>query len=217
MQNIPYKILMLENTANEMTNQFDDYYPGEEIPLIHDTKYLYHGIRKQKYLEKLENILKEQMILAGKYLPNYYSYIDNCNKGEYVSLLKKQRDNPVEYQTFIEENISLIISPTVNAIITKYIDYDTWEYITTNKIKLNNLYSYANGECLVKDFIPINYIKAIGIPYDNIYFQNKYISVDKLIDDIQKLLDKYKLNIPIVNTSRYNLTIEKPKVLTKSK
>ena len=39
--------------------------------------FLYHGIRFDDKLKKLENILKEKKILAGKYINGYYNYFDN--------------------------------------------------------------------------------------------------------------------------------------------
>ena len=67
--------------------------------------YLFHGIRFDDKLSKLEGIFKKKMILAGQYLTNYFSYSDNANKGEYVSLIAY--DESISYKIFIQENISL--------------------------------------------------------------------------------------------------------------
>ena len=199
-----YDIQRLETESQTTTNQDNEYDLSEEIPFICTYDYLYHGIRFQKYLEKLESIFKDGKILAGNFIPNYYPYSDNCNKGEYVSLLKNLRDNIIEYDTFIESNISLLITPAVNAIVTKYIPYEEWNKIQKEKIPLKNLYSYLRGECLVKDYVSIDYVKAIGVPYQKLLFQNKKDYADKLIIDIQTLMEKYKIYLPIVDISRYN-------------
>lgn len=199
-----YKIEILEQTPNQTTNQFNDYDITEEIPFIYTYDYLYHGIRFQKYLEKLENIFKTRTILSGKYLENYYSYTDNCNKGEYISLLKLSKDNYLEYETFIEENISLLITPAINAIITKYLSYNDWLTIQQENLSLKNHYSYMQGECFVKDYIPIDFVKAIGVPYQKLLSEGKQEYANKLLIDVQILMKKYNINLSIVDTSRYN-------------
>lgn len=210
--NIPYQIKQLEQTKNETTNQHNEYTEFEEIPFIYTNEYLYHGIRYQIYLEKLENIFKTKKILAGKYLENYSPYIDNCNMGEYVSILKLTNNNHLEYETFIEDNISLLITPLINAIITKYLSYNIWLLIKEQNLKLNNLYSYMQGECLVKDYIDFKYIKAIGIPYQKLIQLEKQNYANKLIEDIIKLMEQYNVILPIVDTSRYNHIIINPKI-----
>lgn len=203
--NIPYEIQKLEELPITTTNQnseYDDYEP-ESFDFI--SEYLYHGIRFQTYLERLENVFKEGKILAGKYLPNYRFYDDNCNKGEYVSLLKLLGDNKLEYETFIlENNVSLLISPTCNAIETKYVSYSTWFKIQSEKYELKHLYSYMRGECMCKDFVRIELIKAIGVPYLRLVTLGKKEFADKLIEDIQNLMKEYNVNLPIVDVSRYN-------------
>lgn len=201
---LPYELEILEKTKNETTNQSNEYDFLEEIPFIYTTDYLYHGIRFQKYLEKLEDIFKTKKILAGKFIPNYYSYSDNCNKGEFVSLFKWINHNHIEYETFIESNISLLVTPAVNAIITKYISYTNWLEINKEDLQLKNYYSYMQGECFVKDYIPLDYIKAIGVPYQKLLSERKLEYANKLIEDIQILMEQYNQSLPIVDTSRYN-------------
>ena len=205
--NIPYEIKILEYTKNETTNQDNEYTEYEEIPFIYNNEYLYHGIRNQRYLEKLENIFRIKKLLAGKYLENYYSYSDNCNMGEYVSLLKLTNNNYFEYETFIEDYVSLLITPLVNAIITKYLTYNNWILIKERNLQLNNLYSYMQGECLVKDYINFEYVKGIGIPYQKLIELGKEDYVKKLIKDIVLLMEQYNIKLPIVDTSRYNRII----------
>ena len=203
--NIPYEIKKLEELPITTTNQnheYDDYEP-ESFDFI--SEYLYHGIRFQTYLERLENIFKEGKIVVGKYLPNYRFYDDNCNKGEYVSLLKLLGDNKLEYETFIlENNVSLLISPTCNAIETKYVSYGTWFDLQSKEYELKHLYSYMRGECMCKDYVSIDFVKAIGIPYQRLVLYNKKEFADKLLEDIQTLMKQYNINLPIVDVSRYN-------------
>ena len=165
---LPYNIQQLEQEPIVTTNQNHeyDYYESEGFEFISD--YLYHGIRFKKYLEKLENILKERKILAGKYLPNYQFYSNNCNHGQYVSLFKYTRSRQLEYKTFILENISLLVTPLCNAQETKYVDYQTWEKIQQQQYQLKHIYSYMKGECMRKDSIPLDMVMAIGVPYKNL-------------------------------------------------
>lgn len=204
---IPNIIRQLENTNMTTTNQFNEYSLDEDIPFIYQYDYLYHGIRNQKYLEILEEIFKTRKILAGKHIKNYSYYIDNCNKGEYVSLLKYNKDNYIAYQTFIEENISLLITPTINAIETKYVDYNTWIILNQQRLSLKNLYSYMIGECFVKDYIDFLYIKAIGFPYYYLTTIKGQDYTENLLNDLYLLMQKYNIILPIVDTSKYNHTI----------
>ena len=201
---IPNIIRELENTPQTTTNQFNEYSLNEDIPFIYQYDYLYHGIRNQKRLEILEEIFKTRKILAGKYINNYYNYSDNCNKGEYVSLLKYNKANHIAYQTFIEENISLLITPAIDATHTKYIDFNTWDIINKQKLSLKNLYSYMIGECLVKDYIDFSYIKAIGFPYQYLVNTKGAYYTKNLLNDLYLLMEKYNIVLSIVDTSKYN-------------
>lgn len=193
--NIPRWLQFLDKDPLYTTENFDIAYDeDEEIPLRDVMCYLYHGIRFQKHLEKLESIFKKQQILAGKYIDGYYNYEDNCNMGEYVSLLQWIGENTSEYQTFIIPNVSLIVSPRCNAIQTKYVDFEKWNEIRKKKYDLKNLYSYMRGECFCKDYIPIKTVKAIGVGYNNY----------DLIEDIKKLMEQYNINLPIIGTSEHN-------------
>ena len=199
---IPYEILLLESQEIITTNKEKEYTEFDEIPFYYYNEYLYHGIRFQKYLEKLENIFKEKKLLAGKYIKDYYNYTDNCNKGLYVSLLNCSKTNRISFETFIEENISLLITPYCNAQETKYVDFYTWEKI--KNLNLKQIYSYLPGECMCKDYIPIEYIKAIGVPYLKISREKGEEYTNQLLVDIKILMKQYNLQLPIVDTSRYN-------------
>ena len=174
--------------------------------------YLYHGIRFQDYLEKLERILKDKKILAAKYLPDAFPYYENCNKGEYVSLLSYH--NKQAFDVFIKENISLLVSPKCKAYLTKYVDYNTWIEIQNKETK--NLYSYMEQEYMCKDFVSLDFVKAIGVPY-KYYTINKGIEyADNILNDVEKLLEKYNYNINIVDTSDFNkILIERKKIRIK--
>ena len=162
--------------------------------------YLFHGIRFDHNLSKLEWIFKEKMILAGQYLSNYFSYSDNANKGEYVSLLAY--DESISYKIFIQENVSLLIYPECDAILTKYVDYRTWESI--KDIKTKNLYSYLDGEYLVKDGIPFSYVAAIGVPYKYYLHTKGKEKADNILNSIIELMNKYSISLSIIDTTNYN-------------
>lgn len=197
-----YDINKLEEEPMYTINDINFSSVNEDIPIQRIDAFLYHGIRFQQYLEKLESIFKSKSILAGKYLDNYIYYDDNCNMGEYVSLLKWLGDDNLAYKTFILENISLVVSTLCNAYETKYLDFNTW--IDTRNLELKNLYSYIHGEYLCKDSVPLDFIKAIGVPYRKLIFEGKIIYVDTLINDINELMNKYSIDLPIVDTSGHN-------------
>lgn len=170
--------------------------------------YLYHGIRFQNHLEKLESIFYDRAILAGNYQRNYYSYSDNCNEGEYISLISAIDGYNLIYKTFIMENISLVISTECNAIKTIYLPYDEWELISKRKTK--NRYSYAYGEYQVKQIIPIEMVKAIGLPAKYLKLIKKEHLIEIYQNDILHLMNKYSIYLPIVDTSDYNKILVVP-------
>lgn len=170
--------------------------------VFYPTIFLYHGIRFDSELKKLENILKTRKILAGKYLNNYYQYDDNANKGEYVSLACYSEDIYSGYDVFVRENISLLISPKCEAILTKFVQFDIWEKIKDKKTK--NLYSYMEGEFMCKEFVDFEFVKAIGIPYEYYVKEKGKQYADDTLKKVKQLLIKYDINLDIVDTSSYN-------------
>lgn len=122
----------------------ENYFLLEKIPDLSITQcFLYHGIRFQKYLEKLESIFEKQAILASKYLNNVMSYDDNCNDGEYVSLLEiKPYEYSSMYEVFIRPNVTLVVSPFCEAYNTIYVSFQEWEEIKKSGRKFKNRFSY---------------------------------------------------------------------------
>lgn len=180
--------------------------PNEHYPIENPKCFLYHGICHGNQFEKLENIFKEKKILAGNHLPySYYiPYDDNANKGNYVSLLKYDSREDITYKIFIMPNITLIIKPINTAFQTIYVSYETWleiqKFLPTHK----NRYSYARNEYQVKDFISLEDIVAIGIPYHYLNWTNQKHLANEYQEKVSELLKKYQLSLPIVDTSWRN-------------
>lgn len=210
-----YNILKkIEKLEKEEMKTFSDIYSIDYEPDINEIDcFLYHGLRNQNNNNKLEGILKERKILAGKYLDNYSHYCDNCNDGKYVSLINY--NNSIEFDEFVKKNTCLIISPLCNAYKTKYLTFNEWFYMKENNIFVKNRYSYAVNEYQVKDFIPIEMIRAIGIPYTNIRLYDGMEKASKYLQDIIELLDIYKVELPIVDTSYRNRVLYKNNSLVK--
>ena len=189
-------------------------YNSENLRYIFN--FLYHGIRFQNHLEKLESIFQDKAILAGNYQKNYSSYSDNCNEGEYISLLSTDGHYDLEYETFIMPNITLVVSPECGAIKTIYLPYKEW-----GKVKKKNQsqrYSYAHNEYQVKQIIPLSMVKAIGIPIRYLKTTNQEELINTYLNDIQELMDKYNITLPLVDTSAYNIPITLPEnYITKKK
>lgn len=123
---IKEKFKKLESKRNETFKELNPYV-SENPNLLEYDSFLYHGILFQKHLEKLEQIFANRAILAGNYQEYYYKYDDNCNDGEYISLLALDSYHDLEYQTFIMTNISLVISHECNPLKTIYLPYEEWE------------------------------------------------------------------------------------------
>lgn len=201
---IKEKFKKLESKRNETFKELNPYV-SENPNLLEYDSFLYHGIRFQNHLEKLEQIFMDNAILAGNYQKDYYGYSDNCNEGEYISLLGFNDYRDLSYRTFIMPNISLVISPECNAIQTIYLPFKEWEVIS--KQNPQNRYSYTRGEYQVKQKISINLIRAIGIParYLRLTCREHLIEIYK--NDILDLMYKYNVELPIVDTSNYNRPI----------
>jgi len=201
---LPWEVYELEKE--------DMYLSKDIVPIVeenyHPYCFLYHGIRFQKHLEKLESIFEDKKILAGKHIKNSFSYYDNCNKGEYVSLTTYD-DNSQGFQIFILENISLLVSPKCDAYLTKYVDYNIWNQIKDKKTK--NLYSYMQEEFMCKEFIDLSLVKAVGVPYMYYTLNKGREYADNILNDVKNLIDKYEFSIDIVDTSNYNKLLSERK------
>lgn len=203
------KIALLEKEP--MITFKEEYGIDSEPGLFESDFFLYHGIRFGNQLEVLEKILKDKKILAGKYIDGYNHYYDNCNDGEYVSLINYS--NSLEFETFIRNNICFVISPLVEAYKTKYLRSDEWNYMKKNKLPVKNRYSYARYEYQVKDQIPLEQVRAIGISGRyllHIKLTQGYEMADWYKQQIIDLLEKYSIEIPIVDIDYYNTEVYLP-------
>lgn len=145
----------LHPNAKRYEDTFNPYY------------YLYHGVRLDDDHEHFASILRDQSIKCGEMLENYLRYgSDNCNEGKYVSLAHYTGDEyDIEFKTFIEENVTFIISPTLNPVKCKYLPYEEWDKIKDKMTKTKHRYSYARGEYQYKREIPFYYVSGILYPY----------------------------------------------------
>lgn len=203
------KILELDDRPVQTFIDINEYI--EDEPDITDFNcFLYHGIRFQQGLEKLEDIFKKKKLLAGKYLDDYRDYSDNCNEGEYVSLFGGEGYTSQEYDVFVKPNVSLVISPFCCAYKTIYVPYDTWCYISDKKLSLNNRFSYMYNEYQIKDWVPIEMVRAIGIPYYLLSRTKSKEEAELLKNDVIALMDQYNISLPIVDTSNINRVLYNP-------
>ena len=205
---LPREVCELEK-ENMVTSKDIFYLADYDEERFNPYVFLYHGIRFDENLEKLEKILKDKKILAGKYIDGYYNYSDNANKGEYVSMTIYSEEHISGFDVFVKTNVCLLISVNCNAILTKYIDYDTWEKIKDKKTK--NLYSYMEEEFMLKAFVPFEFVKAIGVPYKYLVLSKGKEYADDVLIKIEKLIGKYGVNLKVVDTNSYNRTLIEPK------
>lgn len=165
--------------------------------------HLYHGIRFDS-INRLESIFQSKSILCGKKVnPSFIShdgttkyifieYFDdeNCNLGEYVSVMPSI--DSLEFEKFVEENIFFAIKASVDALKTTHVSYDEYEELRKNVLSWDRLYSYAWHEYLVKDSISLDDVDCIGI--DSRYHDDE--EYNELINSVKKLLEVYKIKIP---------------------
>lgn len=198
---LPKEVYILEQ--QEMITSKDVFFLADyDEEKLNPYAFLYHGVRFDEKLEKFEEILKCKKILAGKYTNNYFNYSDNANMGEYVSMTLYNRDRNSAYDVFVKENICFLISPDCDAILTKYIDFNTWEIIKNKKTK--NIYSYMEGEFFCKDYVAFEFVKAIGVPYSYLIKAKGKEYADDILTKVGELMKKYKINLKVVDTGSYN-------------
>ncbi len=203
------KILELDDNPIQTFIDINEYIE-DEPDITNFNCFLYHGIRFQQRLEKLEDIFKKKKLLAGKYLDDYRNYSDNCNEGEYVSLFGGEVLTSHEYDVFVKPNVSLVISPFCGAYKTIYVPYDTWCYIRDKKLQLNNRFSYMYNEYQIKNFVPLEMVRAIGIPYSLLTRTKNKEEAELLKRDVIDLMDQYSISLPIVDTSNINRFLYNP-------
>lgn len=85
--------------------------------------------------------------------------------------------------------------------------YDMWYFMKKNNIEVKNRYSYARNEYQVKDGIPLDDVKAIGILFFDIRLSEGMDIANHYKQQIISLLDQYDIDLPIVDTSCYNQVI----------
>ena len=167
--------------------------------------HLYHGIRFDD-INRLESILQSGAILCGKDINQVflskdghrkYLYIDsrdseNCNMGEYISVMPHEGD--MEFDVFVRRNIYFAIKASVDAYGTKYLTYDDYIRLRKSGLETKNLYSYAHNEYLVKDKISLKDVDYIGINPN--YYAGDY---NRTVFTIKDLLEHYKSSIPLIN------------------
>lgn len=177
-------------------------------PLDYDDLYLYHGIRFGSYKEQLETakMILKKGLLPKEHLSEPYFYSDNCNDGKRVSLLAKNGFDDLEFETFVKPNISIIVSPLVEAYKTIYVSYGEWLEIVKQK-NLHNFYSYARNEYQVNGIVPVSMIKAIGIPYFQMLMQKEKPLL--YAEELATFCSQLGLDIPIVDHSVCNQYIKK--------
>ena len=167
---------------------------------------LYHGLRFNG-IDKLESIIKSGYILCGKDVKqkfksydgdekriiSYADDIENCNRGRCISVIPSipYDFNNLEFLTFIKENIFLELESDIEALSTFFLTYNDYIKLRASEISTENLYSYALREYMVKNKIPLNKIKSIGID------SNHYVGdVNDAIKKINAIRKYYGLNIP---------------------
>lgn len=179
------------------------------------TNILLHGLRYADPLKYLEGIFQAKKILAGKYLDYRFfnQDIDNCNEGEYVSLLESTPNETLEYSAFIKPYICLFVKPLANAYKAHYISESDFRALKEAKIELKNRYSTIHYEYQVKDFISLDDVVAIGLPRIA-FIKNGLEYASSVENAIFSLMDKYDVDIPLVDTSYYGFNIPIPNINT---
>ena len=70
--------------------------------------------------------------------------------------------------------------------------------------KTKNIYSYMHGEFMIKDYVPLEFVRAIGVPYKNLKEKNGKEYADMVLVKIKELMEKYDIILNVVDTNSYN-------------
>ena len=69
---------------------------------------------------------------------------------------------------------------------------------------------------MLKDCVPFEFVKAIGVPYKYLVLSRGKEYADNILKEIEKLMVKYDVNLEVVDTNSYNKTlIERKKIKLK--
>ncbi len=218
-------------TFRELYHLNESVYKRPEIDVFSYYAYLYHGIRYTPLIT-IESIFQDKEIRCGKRVKKELISYDNtcksiifgdfgsenCNKGEYVSVTPYEEldiSSPSiesrEFSIFIRENPFFIIKGCIEARETFNISYDEYTILRKSRVKTKNLYSYAHSEYLVKDYISLDDVVAIGIDYRFLSKKNYYF-----IDAIINLMRIYQIQIPFIDISSNRIIFELGKDLEQS-
>ena len=218
-------------TFRELYHLNESVYKRPEIDVFSYYAYLYHGIRYTP-LTTIESIFQDKEIRCGKKVKKELISYDNtcksiiigdfgsenCNKGEYVSVTPYEEldiSSPSiesrEFSIFIRENPFFIIKGYIEARETFNISYDEYIILRKSRVKTKNLYSCAHSEYLVKDYISLDDVVAIGIDYRFLSKNNNY-----LIAAIINLMKIYQIQIPFIDIYSNKIIFELRKDLESS-
>ena len=197
------------------TRTYDEILKSENIEPVEEP--LYHGLRFDP-INKLESIFIDKYILPSREITKeYYSmdgtvhrliytsdYLENCNKGKYVSLMPYCDD--IEFDEFIRRTIFLVIRGDIPARETLYLKYDDYIILRKEKIKTKNLYSYAYNEYMINK-VPLSEVLYIGI--DSYRFDTLRCDKRTAIKQVIELLKFYELDIPFYDIATHKVLYQK--------
>lgn len=183
---------------------FSDLYPGVLECRNPQNRYanLYHGVRFDEDHERFEQILIDEEIRCGNLTKGYYrAGGDNCNEGEYISLINYSGERyDIEFQTFVEENVAFIISPLLDPVKCKYLPFEEWDKIKSKLPMTRQRYSYARNEFQHKERISFDYV--IGVLYPFQYYAHKkgYTKTREDFNRVKNLLREHGYSyLPILD------------------
>ena len=194
----------LKKLELEEERRFLDINPviPEDETFINPYNHLYHGVRFDDEHILFESILRDRKIKSANQTELYWrADCENCNEGEYVSLIHYTgEDHDIEFKTFIEENVAFIISSKLNPLKCKYLPYDEWGEISKKLPKTKHRYSYARGEYQYPDSISFDYVKGILYPLKYYNYVNGYFKTKEDLEYIRHLLIRYGFkDLPILD------------------
>ena len=188
----------------------DEYFQtqGEKsaIDLTRINQFLYHGIMGDS-LGKLEDIFKHGAIMChnsreANHIASWNRY--DCNGPDGISLAEYEGNRGSTFHNWICENLSLIISPSCKAVKTIFVEEQFWNWLKEQNVSLKKRYSWLPNEWQKVGDISMEHIVAIGLPQKTQSFQQP-----PQVEQIAEVRDRYKIKLPIVDTTGRNRIILK--------
>lgn len=164
----------------------------EGLNVFNPYAFLYHGVRFDDDHSLFESILRDKEIrCARKTKQSFKAFGDNCNDGEYVSLMPFVDDEDLEFNVFVKNSVAFVVSPNLNPVKCKFLPYEQWAQVKYKLPMTKHRYSYAKLEYQYPDSFSLDYVVGLLYPLNHNIIQYGLSFARNDFEYIKALLKKY--------------------------